>query len=345
MPIRWDKRNRRWRYEFDRYIAGVRQRTTRLLPAGWSQAQADAYDRAEGGRLYAVATGVGQADPLIESAVALYLKDKRTLKSHRQAAEHLAAIAWAYMGQPMSALARVAAEVNERRHVEACTDSRGRVRAAHDLADATVKQRLALLKAACRWAWKAHHLTPHDPTARMVLPAVSNERHVYRSRLQMLQACRACTNRMARVAIRVAFYSGLRLGEQFRVEPQGDVLLLADTKNGDRRAVPVHPRIAHLVKHLPLTDPKITVQRAWERARDKVGLQGTHLHDLRHSTASEMINAGVDLYTVGQVLGHRDPRSTARYAHLSLDAMAVAVRKIGRKAPHTGTKKDRPKAA
>lgn len=50
MSIRWDTRNKRWRYEFDRYIQGRRHRLSRLLPRGWSQAQADAYDRTEGAR-------------------------------------------------------------------------------------------------------------------------------------------------------------------------------------------------------------------------------------------------------------------------------------------------------
>lgn len=48
-----------------------------------------------------------------------------------------------------------------------------------------------------------------------------------------------------------------------------------------------------------------------------------------------MVNAGVDLYTVGAVLGHRDPRSTKRYAHLTARTLADAVGTIGRKVPHT----------
>jgi integrase len=51
------------------------------------------------------------------------------------------------------------------------------------------------------------------------------------------------------------------------------------------------------------------------RARDKVGLKGLHFRGSRHSAASELINAGVDLYTVGRVLGLNDARSTQRYAH------------------------------
>jgi site-specific recombinase XerD len=63
-----------------------------------------------------------------------------------------------------------------------------------------------------------------------------------------------------------------------------------------------------------------------------VGLEHVTFHDLRHSAASEMVNAGIDLYTVGRVLGHRSPKSTARYAHLTAATLAGAVGAIGRRA-------------
>jgi integrase len=149
-----------------------------------------------------------------------------------------------------------------------------------------------------------------------------------------------------RVLIRTAFYSGMRFGELRRVEVSGGALHLADSKNGERRSIPAHPRIATCLRYLPLTAPESTLQRGWQRARRACGLEHIHLHDLRHSTASEMINAGVDLFTVGQVLGHKDARSTQRYSHLQHQALADAVHQIGRrKLPHKPNEKDRPKAA
>lgn len=62
---------------------------------------------------------------------------------------------------------------------------------------------------------------------------------------------------------------------------------------------------------------------------DKTGFQHMHLHDLRHSTASAMINNGVDLNIVGGVLDNKDSRSTQRYAHLAtrtLDAAVLAIK-------------------
>ncbi len=64
-----------------------------------------------------------------------------------------------------------------------------------------------------------------------------------------------------------------------------------------------------------------------------VGLGHGRLHDLRHSAASAMINAGVDLYTVGAVLNHQSAASTRRYAHLATSKLAAAVAMIGQKLP------------
>lgn len=57
-----------------------------------------------------------------------------------------------------------------------------------------------------------------------------------------------------------------------------------------------------------------------------------HSHDLRHSAASALVNAGVDLYTVGAVLAHRSAASTKRYAHLATERLAEAIGRLGKKA-------------
>ncbi|MCZ3110860.1 tyrosine-type recombinase/integrase, partial [Acinetobacter baumannii] len=85
--------------------------------------------------------------------------------------------------------------------------------------------------------------------------------------------------------------------------------------------VPVHPRIKYAARVFDQSVPKITIQANFRKARERAGLDNLHLHDLRHSAASELINAGVDLYTVGRVLGHKDSRSTQRYAHLAIDTL------------------------
>jgi integrase len=328
MSIHWDKPNKRWRYQFDRYVDGRRRRASRLRPQGWTQAQADAYDRKEGGRQYAVASGVERGgSPLIAKAVGLYLADKTHLKSFAAARENLSQIQWAYAGKTFADLPDVAKLVNA---------TREGVREGVNLKDATVRQRLALLKAACRWAWKAHGLCEADPTARMQLPAVRNERHVYAGRAEVGRLAWCADRRDVRAMILAAFYTGMRLGELLRVEVRGDVLMLADSKNRQRRSIPVHPRVKPLLSYLPLAASRNTLVRAWERARRGAGLAHMHFHDLRHSAASEMVNAGVDLFTVGRVLGHKDQRSTARYSHHRAETLTAAVGRIGQKSPHKG---------
>lgn len=321
MAITYDKRNKCFRFQFNRAIQGRRYRLSKLLPRGWSQAEADAFDRQECARLYAVATGIQRRDPLIEEAIVLYLQDKTHLKSYKKTTENLAAVTWAYKGKPMSELANVAKAIREEPPEEGKPPRK----------PATIKNRLALIKAACRWAWKKHGLTDHDPTTRMQMPVVNNARHKYLDRREMLKAVRACKNWETQIAARVAFYTGMRLGELYQVEVDGDVLILPDTKNGERRAIPVHHKIAHLTRFLPLTGPKITIQSAWRKTTRRLGMSVT-FHDLRHSTASEMVNNDVDLYAVGAVLGHKDPRSTKRYAHLRAKKLASAVNQIGKKA-------------
>ena len=54
-------------------------------------------------------------------------------------------------------------------------------------------------------------------------------------------------------------------------------------------------------------------------------MNGLKLHDLRHSFASFLVNAGRSLYEVQELLGHADIRTTSRYAHLSRERLIAAV--------------------
>lgn len=67
---------------------------------------------------------------------------------------------------------------------------------------------------------------------------------------------------------------------------------------------------------------------AWTRAVDAAKIKDLHVHDLRHTFASRLVMAGIPLYTVGELLGHSDPKTTARYAHLQPKAHADAISKL-----------------
>lgn len=224
-----------------------------------------------------------------------------------------------YQGKSLSALPDVAKDYVEQ---------------AKGIKPATIKNRLAYLRAACRWAWKHEGMGEHDPAERMVLPKVKNARHVYLARSQVLPVFRRMGLSWSRDAARVAFYTGWRISEVLTAQPlevSGQLCLsIPDSKNGQPRVVPVHPKVAHLVRgHWPPSVTKWTASKETKKALRDCGLGHARLHDLRHSAASEMINAGVDLYTVGGVLGHKSQVSTARYAHLAADKLRGAVLKIG----------------
>ncbi len=79
----------------------------------------------------------------------------------------------------------------------------------------------------------------------------------------------------------------------------------------------------------PGLHPIASVDYLWDRVREKAELKAFRLHDLRHSAASFMLEAGVSLPEIGAVLGHRNASTTARYAHLTGSAVRNAIDALG----------------
>lgn len=74
----------------------------------------------------------------------------------------------------------------------------------------------------------------------------------------------------------------------------------------------------------------LNVRGTWGSVRKAAGIEDVHLHDLRHSFASILVSSGASLPLIGALLGHTNPATTARYAHLFLDPQRAAVEKVGR---------------
>ena len=64
------------------------------------------------------------------------------------------------------------------------------------------------------------------------------------------------------------------------------------------------------------------------RACRAAGIEDFSLHDLRHTYASHLKMARADLYDLQRLLGHSDPRMTARYAHLGQDHLDAAASRL-----------------
>jgi len=109
------------------------------------------------------------------------------------------------------------------------------------------------------------------------------------------------------------------------------------SKSGKARHVPLSDGALQLLASVPRLDscqwvfanpdkarPYRSVYSAWHTARTKADLADVRMHDLRHSFASLLINSGRSLYEVQKILGHRQAKTTQRYAHLRHDTLLAA---------------------
>ena len=78
--------------------------------------------------------------------------------------------------------------------------------------------------------------------------------------------------------------------------------------------------------HNPKTGkPYQDVKRSFKSACRRAGIKDFHFHDLRHTFASHLVMAGVDITTVKELLGHKTINMTMRYAHLAPSHKVKAV--------------------
>jgi integrase len=214
--------------------------------------------------------------------------------------------------------------------------------AAENLAAATVNRRLAALAAVYTAAAKQWHILPlaaHPVRAVARLPE-NNERVRFLSeaeRAALLEATAASDNPFLHVAVVLSLATGWRQSEIMgltwdRVDVQRGWLTLETSKNGERRGAPVSGYVLELLRAFgkvrrmdtALLFPSkvdaakpMNLRKPWERALAAAGIEGFRWHDLRHTTASYLAMNGASLPEIGAVLGHKTPRMTQRYAHLS----------------------------
>jgi integrase len=83
--------------------------------------------------------------------------------------------------------------------------------------------------------------------------------------------------------------------------------------------------------------------RSWAAICKAAGIAGLRIHDLWHSFASELVSAGFSLLLIGQLLGHSEVATTARYSHLYDEAQRIAVERVGARISNGGAA-DQPNA-
>ena len=152
-------------------------------------------------------------------------------------------------------------------------------------------------------------------------------------------------NPQAITALRLLVLTGCRKSEILKlrwdeVDMGASCLRLSDSKTGEK-TIPVGAAVLEVLSNAPrikdnpyvLPGAKekahlVGLPKFWNRIRDKAGFEDVRLHDLRHSFASVGAGAGLGLQIVGMLLGHRDPKTTARYSHIADSPAKVAADRI-----------------
>jgi integrase len=75
--------------------------------------------------------------------------------------------------------------------------------------------------------------------------------------------------------------------------------------------------------------PQADIKKFWATICAKAGIEGVRLHDLRHTHAAILASLGLSLPIIGALLGHTQPATTQRYAHIMDDPLRAAVERAG----------------
>jgi integrase len=164
--------------------------------------------------------------------------------------------------------------------------------------------------------------------------------------LRQAEQCNSCSPWVV-AAIRLLTLTGARRNEILtlrweHVSEEHESLFLPDSKTG-RKAVHLSPPALALLQTIPRLEGNpfvicgerpgrhlVNLEKPWRRIRKAAKLDDVRLHDLRHSFASVAASGGQSLVVISKLLGHSQPATTARYAHLADDPVKAASDAVGK---------------
>ena len=218
---------------------------------------------------------------------------------------------------------------------------------ANEVKPATVNRNVAVLKHLFSMAVDWGYLY-ENPTQNVKLLHVNNRRLRYLEKeeiARLVAAASQSSKSHLKPIIILAINTGMRRGEIFDlqwiyIDLKNRFIEVIRAKNGDKRAIPINDTLLKTLHRLPrrvdspyvfpgknggrLTD----IKTSFLTARKKAGLDDVTLHTCRHTFASHLVMAGVDLMTVKELLGHKSIKMTERYSHLSPNHKATAVKSL-----------------
>ena len=163
-----------------------------------------------------------------------------------------------------------------------------------------------------------------------------------------------CSNHLKPI-VTVAAHTGLRKTElltltRAQVDFDLGIITITNTKNGERRHIPMNETVRSTLKSIKgdgeyyfesmikRGEPLSRIDKAFGYALERSKILDFKFHDLRHCFASILIMNGADLYSVSELLGHKNVQITKRYAHLSPNykkqSVAILDRVMSQNPPH-----------
>jgi integrase len=200
---------------------------------------------------------------------------------------------------------------------------------------------------AIRWGWRDSHpakgIERNDEAKR--------KRYLSPDELARLtQALAAASDRQTANIIRLLLLAGARRGEVLSmrwadIEDGTWTKPGSTTKQKTDHVVPLSAPARQLLSEIQAarghqigefvfpgdgkTGHVVEIKKGWASLCKAAGIKGLRIHDLRHSFASQLASGGASLPLIGALLGHSNPVTTHRYAHLFADPQRAAVEKVG----------------
>ena len=138
----------------------------------------------------------------------------------------------------------------------------------------------------------------------------------------------------------LALNTGMRRGELLNLrwaDVSKDELIVrgSTAKNSQSRIIPLNMESARILKAWesnsewvfpgPDDSPLTNINQSWGSIKKAANNPNMRFHDLRHTFATRLLQKGVDIRTVSNLLGHRDIATTARYLHATDETKRKAV--------------------